>query len=232
MSEAGRISISAKQRKAVGLEEGELAIARVDNGEIRIRPVRTVLAGLRATVREHVANSGESADRFLADRREDASREERQCPESLIMRGPAGAVDRNAVSGSGNGDLQSARIRTAGPAMLWPRSFRHSRNGAPGLRAARSADPWRYVRRPASGTQAAVQVRLPNAQCSWVPALERRQPPAVTAARPVVHRPRPKPPHVSRRQPPRASSVANQLIPTRLKNHPFASPDRCDPVWV
>ncbi len=27
-------------------------------------------------------------------------------------------------------------------------------------------------------------------------------------------------------------ALAELLIPTRLKNHPFAGPDRCDPVWV
>jgi AbrB family looped-hinge helix DNA binding protein len=76
VSETGRISIPAKQRKAVGLEEGGLAVARVDHGEIRIRPVRTVLAELQAKVRRHLANSGESVDRFLADRHEEASRED------------------------------------------------------------------------------------------------------------------------------------------------------------
>ena len=75
VSESGRISIPAKQRKAVGLEEGGVAVARVEKGEIRIRPVRTVLAELQARVRQHLANSGESVNRFLADRREEASRD-------------------------------------------------------------------------------------------------------------------------------------------------------------
>jgi hypothetical protein len=26
--------------------------------------------------------------------------------------------------------------------------------------------------------------------------------------------------------------IARELIPTRLKNHPFAGSDCCDPVWV
>jgi len=77
VSETGRISIPAKQRKAVGLEDGGVAVARVDNGEIRIRPVRTVLAELQAKVHRHLANSGESVNRFLADRHEEASREDR-----------------------------------------------------------------------------------------------------------------------------------------------------------
>jgi AbrB family looped-hinge helix DNA binding protein len=77
VSESGRISIPARQRKAVGLEDGGVAVARVDHGEIRIRPVRTVLAELQAKVRKHhLAKSGETVDRFLADRREEASREE------------------------------------------------------------------------------------------------------------------------------------------------------------
>ena len=75
LSETSRISILARQRKAIGLEEGGIAVARVENGEIRIRPVRAVLTELQAKVRQHLAHSGESVDRFLADRREEAARE-------------------------------------------------------------------------------------------------------------------------------------------------------------
>ncbi len=77
VSETGRISIPAKQRKAIELEEGGIAVERVDNGEIPIRPVRAVLAELQAKAREHLVNSGETVDRFLADHREEASHEER-----------------------------------------------------------------------------------------------------------------------------------------------------------
>lgn len=46
-----------------------IGVARVENAEICIRPVRAALAELQARVRKHLVNSGESVDRFLADRR-------------------------------------------------------------------------------------------------------------------------------------------------------------------
>jgi AbrB family looped-hinge helix DNA binding protein len=73
----GRLSIPAKQRKLMGLDDGGLLVARIENGELRLRPVRAVLAEIQARVSERLAGSGETVDRFLADRREEAAREER-----------------------------------------------------------------------------------------------------------------------------------------------------------
>ena len=73
----GRLSIPAKQRKLIGLDDGGLVVARVEDGELRLRPVRAVLADIQARVSEHLAGSGETVDRFLADRREEAARDER-----------------------------------------------------------------------------------------------------------------------------------------------------------
>jgi AbrB family looped-hinge helix DNA binding protein len=73
----GRLSIPAKQRRLMGLDDGGLLVARVENGELRLRPVRAVLAEIQARVSERLAGSGETVDRFLADRREEAAREER-----------------------------------------------------------------------------------------------------------------------------------------------------------
>ena len=73
----GRLSIPAKQRKLLGLDDGGMLVARVENGELRLRPVRAVLAEIQAEVRKHMTGSGETVDRFLADRREEAAREER-----------------------------------------------------------------------------------------------------------------------------------------------------------
>lgn len=74
VSAGGRVTIPAKHRKAVGLEAGGIAVARVENGEIRIRPMRDVLADLRGKPRRHLADLGESVDRLPAERREGASR--------------------------------------------------------------------------------------------------------------------------------------------------------------
>ena len=60
MSETGRLSIPAKQRKELGLEEGGMVVARVENGELRIRPVRTVLRELQAKVSGLLGPAAES----------------------------------------------------------------------------------------------------------------------------------------------------------------------------
>ena len=70
----GRVTIPAKHRQAVGLESGGIAVARVENGEIRIRPVRDVLAELQAKPRRRLAGPGASADRLPEEWREAASR--------------------------------------------------------------------------------------------------------------------------------------------------------------
>ncbi len=71
----GRLSIPAKQRKLIGLDDGGLLVARVQDGELRLRPVRAVLADIQARVSERLAGSGETVDRFLADRRAEAARD-------------------------------------------------------------------------------------------------------------------------------------------------------------
>lgn len=75
IAENGRLSIPARQRKLMGLENGGLVVARVENGELHLRPVRSVLADLQARVGRHLAGSDESMDRLLADRRDEAARE-------------------------------------------------------------------------------------------------------------------------------------------------------------
>ena len=43
MAANGRLSIPAKQRKALGLENGGMVVSTVENGELRIRTVKAVL---------------------------------------------------------------------------------------------------------------------------------------------------------------------------------------------
>ncbi len=56
VSESGRITLPARHRKAVGLDAGGVAVARVENGEIRIRPVRDVLAEMQGKSRKPAAS--------------------------------------------------------------------------------------------------------------------------------------------------------------------------------
>ena len=62
----GRLSIPAKQRKALGLE----------NGELRIRTVKAVLDELRERLAPYLRASGDAVDQFIVDRHAEADREE------------------------------------------------------------------------------------------------------------------------------------------------------------
>lgn len=87
MSENGRLSIPAKQRKQLGLEDGGMVVTRVENGELRIRPVRAVLTELQNKVAGLLAAAGVKpgtllSDELVADRRAEVAREERDCLDS------------------------------------------------------------------------------------------------------------------------------------------------------
>lgn len=72
----GRLSIPARQRRLLNLERGGLMVAEVQDGELRLRPARAVLAELREKVSADLARSGDSVDQFIADRRAEAARDE------------------------------------------------------------------------------------------------------------------------------------------------------------
>src|SRR5690242_5598254 len=78
MSANGRLSIPAKQRRALGLENGGMVVATLENGELRIRPIAAVLAEVQAMVASYVKASGDTVDQFIADRRAEAAREEQE----------------------------------------------------------------------------------------------------------------------------------------------------------
>jgi AbrB family looped-hinge helix DNA binding protein len=74
----GRVSIPAAQRKALGLEKGGMVVARVENGELQLRPVRKVLSEMRADLAAYLKASGDTTDHFLADRRAEVLREDQE----------------------------------------------------------------------------------------------------------------------------------------------------------
>lgn len=91
MSENGRLSVPAKQRKQLGLEEGGMVVTHVENGELRIRPVRAVLAELQDKVSGLLAAAGVKpgtllSEELIAERRAEAAREEQEYLESLKYR--------------------------------------------------------------------------------------------------------------------------------------------------
>lgn len=76
VAENGRLSLPSKYRRMVGLEDGGVVVVRVEDGEIRIRPVQAVVEELQEVARRYFAGSGETVERFLTDRREEALRED------------------------------------------------------------------------------------------------------------------------------------------------------------
>jgi AbrB family looped-hinge helix DNA binding protein len=82
----GRMSIPAKQRKALGLENGGSVVATVQDGELRIRTVRAVLDEVRDRLAPVLKASGDTVDKFIADRRAEAAREEQEYQDYLKER--------------------------------------------------------------------------------------------------------------------------------------------------
>jgi AbrB family looped-hinge helix DNA binding protein len=76
LAQNGRISIPARQRRLLNLEHGGLLVAEVQDGELRLRPARMVLAELRDKVSADLTRSGDSVDQFIADRRAEAAGED------------------------------------------------------------------------------------------------------------------------------------------------------------
>ncbi len=72
----GRLCVPAKMRKALGLESGGVVVLSLQDGEIRIRPIRAVLAEVQAMVAPYLEASGDSVEQFLADRRAEVARED------------------------------------------------------------------------------------------------------------------------------------------------------------
>ncbi len=76
VSELGKINIPAQIRRQTGLERGGPVVMTVVAGEIRLRPVRTVLTSLQSDADSVFSGSGETVERFLAERRAEAARDE------------------------------------------------------------------------------------------------------------------------------------------------------------
>lgn len=76
VAENGRLSLPSRHRRMVGLEDGGVVVVRVEDGEIRIRPVQAVVEELQKVARRYFAGSGETVEHFLTERREEALRDE------------------------------------------------------------------------------------------------------------------------------------------------------------
>ena len=75
ISSQGKMNLPAQIRREAGLESGGAVMVSVVDGEIRIRDLRQVLKDLQQQAKAVFANTDESVDRFIQERRAEAQRE-------------------------------------------------------------------------------------------------------------------------------------------------------------
>ncbi len=73
---AGRLSISAQHRKALGLEGGGPVVVTLVGDEIRIRSMTGAMSELQADAARFLQDEKTSVDAFLTERHAEAAREE------------------------------------------------------------------------------------------------------------------------------------------------------------
>ena len=76
IDQAGRISISAQQRRALGLEAGSPIVISVVGHELRIRSMNAAMAELQSEAGQFLQKETASVDAFIAQRRSDWDGEE------------------------------------------------------------------------------------------------------------------------------------------------------------
>ena len=74
----GRVVVPAAMREAMGVAEGDVLVATLEGGELRLKTMRAALDLARALVREVVPPGVSLADELIADRRREVEREERE----------------------------------------------------------------------------------------------------------------------------------------------------------
>ena len=80
IDQAGRISISAQQRRALGLEGGSPIVINVVGNELRIRSMNAAMAELQAEAGLFLQSETASVDAFITQRRSDMDGEEERAP--------------------------------------------------------------------------------------------------------------------------------------------------------
>ena len=76
IDQAGRISVSAQQRRALGLESGSPIIISVVGNELRIRSMSAAMSELQSEAGQFLQREAASVDAFIARRRSDWDDEE------------------------------------------------------------------------------------------------------------------------------------------------------------
>lgn len=75
----GRVVIPAEFRKALGVRVGDDMVIELEGDELRLRSRQAAIKRVQAMVRKYIADPSRSlADELIAERREEAAREERE----------------------------------------------------------------------------------------------------------------------------------------------------------
>lgn len=78
LDSAGRLLVPAELRESLGLKPGSSVVLRVENGELRIVSQREVLRRIQEMLRPLVPEGVSLVDEFIAERRAEAAREDRE----------------------------------------------------------------------------------------------------------------------------------------------------------
>ncbi len=76
MGAGGRVVIPAGVRETLGFAEGEPLVLTIDDGTVRIETYARSAERIQAQVRAMIPPTGDLVDRFLADKRAEAARED------------------------------------------------------------------------------------------------------------------------------------------------------------
>ncbi|MBM3504980.1 MAG: AbrB/MazE/SpoVT family DNA-binding domain-containing protein [Alphaproteobacteria bacterium] len=72
----GRLVIPAELRAAVGLKEGDQVLIEIRDGDLRIRNYERTVRWVQETVAKYVPRDVSLVDELIAERREEAKRED------------------------------------------------------------------------------------------------------------------------------------------------------------
>ena len=78
VDQAGRITIPAEMRKALGLEPGTEVVLEAGADGVRVRTWGQTLRAVQDYLAPYRSPGGSVVDEFLSERREEAAREERE----------------------------------------------------------------------------------------------------------------------------------------------------------
>jgi AbrB family looped-hinge helix DNA binding protein len=75
MGKSGRVTIPAKMRMALGVQSGDEILIRLENGAIRMIPLRQAIHLVQQAVRRYVPEGTSLVEALIQARREEAVRE-------------------------------------------------------------------------------------------------------------------------------------------------------------